>query len=234
MRSRQRAGVKTRSCSIGCSRVWTLRGTGNTTWTFGSEHRDLPDRQHVWPCRYLHHASYRCGCRLAPRPRRALRMTPTVPRARCSTTVGNTSAGQPHMVPYLAQTQLHSASLTALSRRWQTSWRVAQPPRAAYSRSLLRAGGVTPSQRVLRNGCDRIANGLYDSSAAAVYPTVNPVAGPTGFNVVRTGNIPTRCFPENYLIANPQLNNATYNANLGRNNFHSLQVGADHAAHKWV
>jgi hypothetical protein len=71
------------------------------------------------------------------------------------------------------------------------------------------AGGTTPSQRVLRNGCDRIANGYYDPSAGAVYPSVNPIAGTVaqgGFNVVTAGNIPTRCFPENYLVANPQLN----------------------------
>ena len=94
---------------------------------------------------------------------------------------------------------------------------------------IIPSGGVTPSQRVLRNGCDRLGNGLYDPSAAPDYPTVNPVAvsvqGSPTFGVVRTGNIPTRCFPENYLLANPQLNTATYNANLGRNNFHSLQVG---------
>ena len=90
-------------------------------------------------------------------------------------------------------------------------------------------GGVTPSQRVLRNGCDRIGNGLYDDNATPSYPTVDPraatfqnaTARPNG---VTEGNIPTRCFPENYLIANPQFNNATYNANLGRNNYHSLQV----------
>jgi hypothetical protein len=90
------------------------------------------------------------------------------------------------------------------------------------------AGGTTPAQRVLRNGCDRIANGYYDPSQPAVYPTVEPravsVAGSPTFGVV-TANIPTRCFPENYLVANPQLNNATYASNLGRNNFHSLQVG---------
>jgi hypothetical protein len=83
-------------------------------------------------------------------------------------------------------------------------------------------GGTTPSQRVLRNGCDRLANGLYDPSASTLYPTVDPRA--TTFGVVRTGNIPTRCFPENYLLANPQLNNATFNGNFGRNNFHSMQV----------
>jgi hypothetical protein len=80
-------------------------------------------------------------------------------------------------------------------------------------------GGVTPSQRVNRNGCDRIANGLYDPAAPAVYPVVDPTS-----RLVQTGNIPTRCFPENYLIANPQLNNAIYNANLGRNNYHSMEV----------
>ncbi len=54
------------------------------------------------------------------------------------------------------------------------------------------------SQVLLRNGCDRLANGLT--------------------------NIATRCFPENYLIANPQLNSATYNANLWNSNYHALQV----------
>ena len=62
------------------------------------------------------------------------------------------------------------------------------------------AQGVTlaPSQTILRNGCNRIANNLT--------------------------NIPTRCFSENYLIANPQLSGGTYNANLGRSNYHALQV----------
>jgi hypothetical protein len=83
-------------------------------------------------------------------------------------------------------------------------------------------GGVAPAQRVLRNGCDRIANGLYDPNAPAVYPTVDPRANTTAN--VTGGNIPTRCFPENYLLANPQLGSAVYNANLGRNNYHSMQV----------
>jgi hypothetical protein len=89
-------------------------------------------------------------------------------------------------------------------------------------------GGTIPSARVGRNGCDRIGNGLYDPSKPADYPTVEARAvsvanSPTFGNVV-TGNIPTRCLPENYLIANPQFSNAVYNANLGRNNYHSLQV----------
>jgi len=80
-------------------------------------------------------------------------------------------------------------------------------------------GGVTPSGRITRNGCDRIANGLYNPAAPAVYP----VLGSTSSSVT-SGNIPTRCFPENYMLANPQLNNAVFNANLGRNNYHSMQV----------
>jgi hypothetical protein len=72
--------------------------------------------------------------------------------------------------------------------------------------STINAGaqGVTgltpgPAFAILHNGCDRLANGL-----------TTPV---------------TRCFPENYLTANPQLSNATYTGNLGRSNYHSLQIG---------
>jgi hypothetical protein len=68
------------------------------------------------------------------------------------------------------------------------------------------------SQVALRNGCDRIANGLYNSDLPW-----NPAAG------AASANIPTRCFPEDYLVVNPQLTNATYNANLRGNNYHSLQ-----------
>jgi hypothetical protein len=85
---------------------------------------------------------------------------------------------------------------------------------------LNNVGATIPQQRVRRNGCDRIANGLYDGGLAATYPTVPATSGAN----VTGGNIPTRCFPEDYLIANPQLNGAQYNANLGRNNFHSMQV----------
>ena len=55
-----------------------------------------------------------------------------------------------------------------------------------------------PAFAILHNGCDRLANGLT--------------------------NIATRCFPENYLTANPQLNAATYIGNLARSNYHALQV----------
>ena len=71
----------------------------------------------------------------------------------------------------------------------------------------LPAGVTGVSGRVLRNGCDRIAANLY-----------NPTT-PTSAT-----NIPTRCFAENYIVANPQLSTATYNANLGRSNYQSLQT----------
>jgi hypothetical protein len=68
--------------------------------------------------------------------------------------------------------------------------------------------GITAlSNRNLRNGCDRIANGLYNPSLAA-----------------SATNIPTRCFAEDYFAANSQLNGATYNSNLGRSSHHQLQV----------
>src|SRR5262249_19700866 len=82
-------------------------------------------------------------------------------------------------------------------------------------------GGTAPSQRILRNGCDRIANGLYYFSAPTSSPTVDRTSRLVG---VGQGNIPTRCFPENYLVANPQAGAANYNANLARNNYHSLEV----------
>ena len=70
--------------------------------------------------------------------------------------------------------------------------------------------GLTPGpqQVILRNGCNRIANGLYNPNLPA-----------------SASNISTRCFPENYLVANPQVQTATYNGNFGRSNYHALQVG---------
>ena len=64
------------------------------------------------------------------------------------------------------------------------------------------AGVTGISARILRNGCDRLANNLT--------------------------NIPTRCFPEDYFFANPQLGanaeSAGYRANISHNNYHSMQV----------
>jgi hypothetical protein len=60
--------------------------------------------------------------------------------------------------------------------------------------------GLTPGPAfsVLHNGCDRLALGLTTPA--------------------------TRCFPENYLTANPQLNAATYIGNLARSSYHGMQV----------
>ena len=62
--------------------------------------------------------------------------------------------------------------------------------------------GQTPAGRLIRNGCDRIAT-----------------TGLTSFN-----GIALRCFPENYMISNPQLGTATYRANSGSSNYHSMQA----------
>jgi hypothetical protein len=62
--------------------------------------------------------------------------------------------------------------------------------------------GQTPAGRLIRNGCDRIA-----------------ATGQTAFN-----GIELRCFPENYLISNPQLGTATYRMNSGSSNYHSVQA----------
>jgi hypothetical protein len=69
----------------------------------------------------------------------------------------------------------------------------------AFNSALTNVGG-----RILRNGCDRLANGQ-----SAVGPSI-----PTSL----------RCFPEDYLVANPQFATPTYNANLGSSNYHSMQA----------
>jgi hypothetical protein len=63
------------------------------------------------------------------------------------------------------------------------------------------------SQRILRNGCDRIANGLT-----------------TGFTTPNGTAITPRCFPENYFIANPQLSGAIYASNYGHTNYQELET----------
>jgi hypothetical protein len=57
--------------------------------------------------------------------------------------------------------------------------------------------------RILRNGCDRLANGQVNVGAAIP--------------------VPLRCFPEDYIVANPQFATANYNANTGSSNYHSLE-----------
>jgi hypothetical protein len=58
--------------------------------------------------------------------------------------------------------------------------------------------------RVLRNGCDRIADGK-----TTVGPAI-PLA--------------LRCFPENYIVANPQIGTASYIGGFGKANYHSMQA----------
>src|SRR5262249_41542571 len=63
--------------------------------------------------------------------------------------------------------------------------------------------GQTPAGRLIRNGCDRIA-----------------ASGQTTFNAIQL-----RCFPENYVISNPQLGTtASYRENSGSTNYHSVQA----------
>jgi hypothetical protein len=65
----------------------------------------------------------------------------------------------------------------------------------------------TPSGRVLRNGCDRIAS-----------------SGSANFSVGTGPVIQLRCFPENYLFPNPQLGTANYRTNTASSNYHSMQA----------
>ena len=67
--------------------------------------------------------------------------------------------------------------------------------------------GVTPSGRILRNGCDRIA-------AQGGVQTFG-----TGANTIAM-----RCLPENYLISNPQVSTANYRTNSSSSNYHSMQA----------
>jgi hypothetical protein len=68
----------------------------------------------------------------------------------------------------------------------------------------LPAGLNNVNGRVLRNGCDRIAAGQ-----TSVGPSI-PMT--------------LRCFPENYIVANPQLATASYIGGFGKANYHSMQA----------
>jgi hypothetical protein len=67
---------------------------------------------------------------------------------------------------------------------------------------------LATSQRVLRNGCDRLANGLATGF-------VNPDNGQS---------VTPRCFSENYFVQNPQWSTALYSENLGYSNNNSVEV----------
>jgi hypothetical protein len=58
--------------------------------------------------------------------------------------------------------------------------------------------------RLLRNGCDRLGNGQTTISTALP--------------------LPLRCFPENYMVINPQLTTPTFITSSGNQNYHSLQT----------
>ncbi len=66
---------------------------------------------------------------------------------------------------------------------------------------------LVTSQRVLRNGCDRIANGLTSGFTLATGTVISP-----------------RCFPENYFITNPQLSTANYAKNIGYTKYDSFEA----------
>jgi len=67
---------------------------------------------------------------------------------------------------------------------------------------------LNTSQRVLRNGCDRLADNLTG-----------------GFTDPNSGTqITPRCFPENYFVANPQLTVAEYAKNLGYTNYNAFEA----------
>jgi hypothetical protein len=67
---------------------------------------------------------------------------------------------------------------------------------------------LNTSQRVLRNGCDRLAN---NQTAGFVDPN-------TGATIL------PRCFSEDYFVANPQLTQALYAKNIGYTNYHAFEA----------
>jgi hypothetical protein len=78
-------------------------------------------------------------------------------------------------------------------------------PTTGTTGGLLNSPLTSVGGRLLRNGCDRIAAGQT---------TVQTVGGV----------LPIRCFPENYITANPQIGTPTYITNTASSNYHSLQT----------
>jgi hypothetical protein len=127
---------------------------------------------------------------------------PNVPIA-YGTVNGTTSRGSEQLrLSSTTQTNLANGNLVAVANSLQEATVAVTGP----TNTLATGSGLQPNAPglgaveglILRNGCNRLANGLT--------------------------NVPTRCFAEDYLIANPQLNNATWNDNLGRTNYNALQV----------
>jgi hypothetical protein len=126
-----------------------------------------------------------------------------------STTTGYTAVGTANSAGVVQTGSLH------LRRRFATQFAQGDYVTIANFINSNTGGsptaGLLPGQavanlggRILRNGCDRMANGQ-----TAVGPAI-----PT----------PLRCFPEDYLVANPQFATANYNANTGSSNYHSLET----------
>jgi hypothetical protein len=77
--------------------------------------------------------------------------------------------------------------------------------------------------RVLRNGCDRMANGYQ------YVQQTQPGVFSQGYSAANA--TPLRCFPEDYFATNPQFSdtcclsdNVMLHTNLGRNNYNELQL----------
>jgi Carboxypeptidase regulatory-like domain len=72
---------------------------------------------------------------------------------------------------------------------------------------------------------NNLANGNYAGVAGSLN-TLSTNACSANPSVVGQGGGVLRCnsFPENFIVANPQFSNVTYQTNLGRNNYHSLQA----------
>jgi hypothetical protein len=118
-------------------------------------------------------------------------------RSNISTGIGTTIQGDLANGNYLRVVQTLNTLSTA--NTGTTSTLQPLPIDPATGLQISNVGG-----RVLRNGCDRIANG---------FTTVGPAI-----------NLPLRCFPENYISINPQMGNTTtYLASNGRSNYNSIQ-----------
>jgi len=83
--------------------------------------------------------------------------------------------------------------------------------------------GVSVNGRVQRNGCDRLANGF----SYVQQPSQSTFT--TGFNA--SNATPLRCFPEDYMITNPQFSgfnfgtsSAMLHTNAGYNDYNALQT----------
>jgi hypothetical protein len=129
----------------------------------------------------------------------------------CYGTIGTVVNGQlQHGSAHLRRNATFAAALANGNFSSVASSLVALAPSAAQGAQAAPIDPATGNavtglgQTGLRNGCNRLANGLQNTYAG-------------------NGIIP-RCFPEDYLTTNPQFSTATYDANLGHSNYQSLQL----------